>query len=325
MGDAFDLVEYQVGSEAAWGDGAAATAKLMGLNSLTLPPTVEAQMIEEMRGSLARSKTVELANVEGGGEFEGMLSFEDICYWFDALFGQATPSGAGPYTYDYSAPAGTAPSLRTLALYKGFGSTCYKLEGGVISELTISGETGQAALGVSGSLMGENVVTGSLASLSDRDVNYVLGSGLELWIDTFGSSPGTTQITGLSFLSFELSIASNVVLDPSLTSLTPAGYHPRKYSGSLQVHLELNATTKAFLDAILGASAVFQRIVRIKSTRGTNSLTLDFAGSTLEAPEPITEADGLVSLDFTLEDTEDASGLGNWFVAEVINDLSSLP
>ena len=324
MGDAIDLVEVQVGTESTWGDGATATARLMGVEDITLSPTVEAILIEELRGSLSRASRAELTKVEGAASMSGILQYEDGGYLFDSLFSQATPGGAGPYTYTYNGPLGTAPTPRSLALYKGYGSVAKKLRGGLVNELTLSWETGQPVK-YAAEFIGLDVVDATLAALSDRSTNNVMGPGTQLFIDTFATAAGTTEITGLAFLMAELKINANRTLQPSLFQLGPQGYTPRKYSASLRLHLELDSTRETWLNSILAASSVFQRVVRLQNDGASNlDLTVDFAGTTLEAPEPLTEEDGLVTLDFTLEDTEEAT-LGNWIEAIFTSDLASLP
>ena len=325
MGSSDKLIQYQVGTQSSFATGVSATAKLSGIEEGALEPVVESMAIEESRGSLRRSRSAELVKVEGAASLTGAVCFEDAPYWFDSLLGEDTPSGGGPYTYDYSVPGATAPSPRILSLYRGLlGAFEYRLVGGLVDELKFTIETGQPWK-FDASFLGHSVKPAALASLSDRAATWVMAQDTELYIDAFGGTIGTTQISGLSWFKAELTLNANRVLDPTIQQLEPLGYHEDWYEGELMLSMELNAaTSKAYLDAILNASAVFERLVRIKATSGTNELTLDFAGFAEEAPEPITEQDGLISLEFTLLDEEE-SGLANWFIGQVVNNVSSMP
>ncbi len=330
MAGSFDLIQAQVGTQSVFGTGVAATAKLSGVDGLTLSPTVESILIEEMRGTLSRARSAEQVKQEGAGSIEGVLCYEDAPYYFDNLLFQDAPSGAGPYTRDWVANLASTPALRLLSLYKGIQGAAvdgYRLVGGVGNELVISGETG-GPIRFAHNLIGEMVEPATMAALSDRAATWILADHATIYIDDFGTGTiGTTAITAPAWFSFELTLSANRVLIPTMQTLEPKGYHDRNMSGTLKLSLELEATvSQVYLDAILATgSGVFKKQVRLAFVSGTDELTLDFAGGSLEAPEPFTEQDGLISVDLELTEIEDTAGLGNWFVGQSVNDVSSMP
>lgn len=319
-----DLAEIQIGKETVWGTPVAPTAKLMGIESCKIKPINEAILLSSL-GSLVPGRNASLTKVAAEATLGGEALFEDLPYWFDGLFDEATPTGAGPYVYTYSAPDGTEPTPRIFTLTHGdnAGSYVYGMEGGIVSKLVISGKTGEAWK-FQADLIGEQVNTDALASLSSRAVNAIMAHMTDLYIDAWGGTIGTTQITG-PFFSFELTINTNRAIYHSLGSIMGVGYREAKYNGTLKLSLELDATSQAYLDAILAASAVFQKQIRIKGSSGASLIAqLDFAGTAMKSPETFTDQDGVTTLDLELEGTYNST-LGNWLEAEITNGVTTLP
>lgn len=317
------LQQVQVGEEVTWGTPVAATAKLMGIEEISLKPVAESELLPEIRASLAPGYISTLLRVGGEGEFNGGLLYEDICYWFDNLLGEATPTGAGPYTRNYTAPIGTKPTPKILTVI--YGETTggvYKLSGGLVNELTIKGESG-SYFTVEGSLIGKDVTTGSLAALSDRTINPVHGAHGKLYIDAWGGTIGTTEVLAAHY-AFELKLTSGRATKRHIGSLTPDGYKEDRYDGELKLTLEFTSAVKAYLDAIL-APGLFQRQIRIKcSNTASYDVALDFAGFSEEAPQIFNDQDGVATVEMTLKGQYNTA-LGNWFKSTVINQVSTLP
>lgn len=331
MAQSYDLIEAQVGTEVTWGTPVAATARLSGVQDITLDPVAEAIIVEEMRGNVSRGRSSEKTRVQAAGSISAALCYEDAPYYFDNLILQDTPSGAGPYTYGWNVPqmAGGIQQAREFTLYKGIqgGGSAYRAAGMVGTELKISGEHGAGPIMVEHSMIGEMTEVDTLSVLSDRAATWIMPHQVAFYIDDFGTGTiGSTQLTGIAWYSFELTVANNRVLTPSMESLLPIGYHERNYNASLSLNLEVQATSQGWLNTILATSgATFKKQIRIVFTSGTDKLQLDFAGGALEAPEIFTENDGVINLELDLEEIEDVDGLGDWLRVEVDNDIASMP
>lgn len=319
-----ELAEVQIGAEVAWGTAVAPTAKLMGIETCKIKPINESILLSSL-GSLAPGRNASLTKVAAEATIGGEALFEDLPYWFDGLLGEATPSGAGPYVYAYEAPDDTEPTPRIFTLVHGdvAGNYVYGMEGGIVSKLTISGKTGEAWK-FQADLIGEQVNTDALGSLSSRTVNAIMGHMADLYIDTWAGTIGTTAIS-TPFFSFELMIDTKRQVYHSLGTIMGVGYREAKYEGTLKISVELDATSQAYLDAILAAAAVFQKQVRIKGSSGASLIAqLDFAGTAMKAPETFTDVDGVTTLDLELAGTYN-SALGNWFEASITNGVATLP
>jgi len=320
-----DQLIVQVGKETTWGTPVSATAKLMGIEQCDLEPIVDAAQVDEMRGSQQPAYLSNLTKVGAKARISGVVTSEDIPYWQDALFGIATPTGANPYTYAYTAPSTTLPTARVQTLIKGSGSNTYKGEGMVLTDFEISCKANEPWKFMA-NLVGEEVSTGSLAALSDRTVNVINGNTNTLFIDAMGGTVGTTAIS-TAWMEFRLKVGSNRGVFPTLGALKPAGYFDAKWKGAeLFMRLMFDATTKAYVDAIIGASGPFQKLIRIKGTKSaSNSVQLDFAGTALNAPNPFTTDNGIVVVDFKLAGEYDSGAFANFLKMTTVNTVSALP
>ena len=319
-----NLIEYQIGDETAWGTSAAATARLMGLDdNVNFEPGDEFMTLPEQRGSMVRAFNTMPVKRDGSVPMGGQVLYEDMPYWLDMLFGEATPSGSGTYTRDYAAPLGTEPTLRTSTVYKGIGANVYKLLGAIAGGLTISGQTGEPLM-FQCPLLGKEIVTGALASLSDRAVNFAQADHIALYIDAVDGTIGATAIT-TTFFSFELAIDAGRAGKFGLGALTPKAIRESEFSGSLKLSMEFDATSKALVDAMLAGSGPIKKQIRIKSTKDADHvLQMDFAGTSPRVPTLFGNQDSVIALDFEFTHLYNTA-LGNWFKAQVLNQVATLP
>ena len=320
-----DLLIAQIGKESTWGTAVAQTAKLMGIEKMSIKQIAEGKALMDQRGSLAPTYEAQLAKVGAEGSFEGWLNYEDINYWLETMCGLATVTGADPYTYTNEAPLTAKPTPRILTLAYGDSTDgVYGLSGGLCTKITISLASGQEGR-VSGDLIGQEVVPDTLDSLSDRTVNPVMGQHVALYVDDWAGTIGTTQISNLAF-SLELTIEAPFGLKHHLGALRADGWRLNRLNGSLKMVIEMGSQGNTWLDEFVAASpALFQKLVRIKASNGASlDMQLDFAGFQEDTPEMWTDEDGVSTVEFNLAGQYDA-GMANWFEYVNINGLSALP
>jgi len=317
-----ELWKYQVGKEVTWGTVVAATAQLGLVEDLTITPKNEAQNLEDRRASLAPAYVAALLKESGEAKMSGIVTYEDLPFWLDGLMGIATPSGANPYTYAYPAPLGTVPTRRSFTLIKGNGSNVYTLSGATIKEATFTVETGQP-MKYDLSFVGKLAQTGTLASLSDRTQTPILAPQFTSYIDAVGGTIGTTAIT-TNWFSAELKISTNADVYMGIGALTPVGFRESRWSTTLKLKYELDSTSKAMVDSIIGSS-LLQKQIRVKATTGASAIAqFDVAGSYLKAPEIFTDSDGVVSVELEMDALYNST-LANFLKASVTNAVSALP
>lgn len=318
-----DLVEYQIGKETTWGTSAAATAKLMGLDqNADMEPGDEFQPLSEQRGSMLDTFNAVATKRDGQIPISGVVTYEDLPYWLDMLFSAATPSGTDPYVRSYAAPLSAEPTPRSSTVYKGSGSNVYKLLGARTSGLTISGKTGEP-LKFEAQLYGKEVIPGALAALSDRSVSFAQADHVALYIDAEDGTIGTTLIA-TTFFSFELAVNPNRAGKFGLGALTPKAIRESKFGGTLKLSLELDATSKALLDAMLSGSGPIKKQIRILAEMdASHSLQFDFSGFCPKAPILFGDEDKTASVDFEFQSIYN-SAMGNWLLIESTNAVADL-
>lgn len=314
-----DLFVLQSGAEAAtdsWGTTKAATVKLMGIMDAKFDPQVDVSLFSQLRGSQAPGFETAVAKVGASASVDGLVSYQDIAYLFDALFGKATAveSVASTDAWDrsYNAPLSVrdsdlaAPTLSTL-IYGDLNtaptsSNTFAMNGATLVSMSLSGEDG-APITFSAAFFGKQVIEGALVSLADRAINVAMGDHVSLCIDPSSDAAGTTAVAATAF-SFNMNINTNRAPVYHLGSLTASGYRDAKWAGSLSLSMEVTAVTRAYLSDILAASpSPVEKVIRLRiadTTVAEYVIEIDFVGVVASAPTVHDDIDGVSSVSLTL-------------------------
>ena len=323
-----DLMQWQLGTQSAFSTAVTPTVKLMGISGGSIKPVVESSAMNEIRGALTPGYTVTLDKQSGNASIEGDLTYEDVDYWLDTTFGQATPTGAGPYVRVHNGP-GAKPTPRILTLAHGAtGLDVKSLVGGIGSKFGFAFESNKRGT-FKQELIGYKVEDDSLASLSDRSVNPVHSNHVAVYLDAWGGTLGTTLITAAKY-SIAGDFDLNKMLQEGIGSLNPVGHKNKKGepgSNTLKIAMEVDTQTKAFQDSILTATAAagpWKAQVRLVATLDANHVfQCDFAGFAAEAPEMYTDADGIAQFEFTLQALYHST-LATWVKFTTTNQVATL-
>jgi hypothetical protein len=169
---------------------------------------------------------------------------------------------------------------------------------------------------------------GALAALSDRSVNVAMAPDALLYIDAWGGTVGSTEITATAW-SAELMVDTRRELKHKPGALIPYGYRHRRYGGNLKLRMEANATTLAFQTAVQDATAgaPVQRQIRLLATRDSSTtlktFQVDVAGTFLNASEVFPDDDGLSMVEFEIGFTYNST-LANCLAIQNKNGVSAL-
>lgn len=317
------LLQAQVYTESAWGTSGAATAKLADITDFSIDPDITAEVPENKWGSLSPSEEGVLLAHAGGGKFTQRGLYEDVCYWLDNVFGQATPGGS--YTRAWTGPGTSVPTPRVLSFYWGKPTTAadgYRCTGGLLQNLTIKSQS-KGYTEVSGAFTGKVSEQAALASLADRTVNKILGRHWTIYVDAWGGTIGTTAVSS-SLYSFELSINCPRSLLTYMGSSVATDYSFEPYSYALKLRLEYNTTTDDFITETLSQSAVFERQIRLQADdTASRQLRLDFAGIATKAPSMWQSESGRVVYELEMTGRYNST-LGAAFKASSLNGVSAL-
>lgn len=330
-------LEVQIGKEAtdAWGTAVAPTAKLMGVDDVDLNPIVDVQQIEELRGTRVPAYQSLVHMVGGEASIGGLLSYDDLPYWLQGIFGRCDSDASGPLngfssdtsqvTKVYGAPVESSDNADAISYTCVYGDekNIYALNGATVNSLSISGETG-APLEFTVEFIGKNVTTDAFASLSDRSVTYVMGDHVKMWLDPGSNAPGTTAASDVAF-SFDMTIDANREPLRHLNDLTPTSYREDKMSGTLSLTLEHDSDIEDEIGAIISATKEgVTRNIRLDCQSGDSDyIYLDFAGVLSGEPDIFQDVDGVITADLELTGQK-TDGASDWFAATVCNNVETL-
>lgn len=315
------LDQVQLGQETTWGTSVTATSKLGLIEDCTLEPDVEVETLKDVRGSLAPGYVAVLNSHKGAASISGVPSYDDLPYMLDSLFMTATPGASTTYTRAYTGQLTAAPTRTKYTVYRGSSGKVQKMTGGVVNELSLKIESNKPWK-FGAKLLGNAILDGSLAALSDRSQTPIHANQTTFYLDAVGGTIGSTAVTSLWF-SAELSIKNGIGLVPSIGSLSPTAYTDGMAEASLKIKCDVDATTAGYLTSILGTT-LLQKQIRIKSTTGASQIAqFDFAGTFASAPKINTDADGVSTFEFELDSIYNAA-LGNWMNASVTNSIATM-
>ena len=318
---ASDIKVIQLGQEVTWGTGVAATIKLMGVTAASVTPVVETAQIADI-GTLAPFRRSIQTGQSAMATIEMVGTYEDILYPVLSIFEEITPTGSGPYVWAFDAPLAAAPSLQPFTVEHGATGAEYEMTGGMGVKLGIKIDVNDVWR-LTWDLVGELLATTTLtAALADRAVEMIRAADTAVYIDAVGGTMGATVVSG-TLISADLQIDTKRHLKSFLTdSVNPTTFGEARWSqGPLKLTFEFNATSKAYVDALLSA-AVYKQI-RIKATSGTAIAQIDFAGTLVQGVELFSDRDGNMIIETTW-DGEYNTTYGNWLAISVTNGVATL-
>lgn len=319
-----DAQVVQIGKESTWGTAVTPTIKVAGVSDASINPTVDTRVIATSRGGFAPGSAAAITNILAGASLKQEALYEDMAYWLENMFGTATPSGAGPYTRTYTAPAASAPTPIPWTFVYGDPSLgAYKMPGALITSFTLSGKVGdtvQLALEFSG----VNASATTTAALSDRTVYPLMMHHLGgVYVDTWAGTVGTTTMP-YTLYGFELKVETPRPTRRYAGSTVATTYNQRKWSGTLRLDMDYNASSKNLYDLVTAATAPVQRQIRLKfSDTANRDLQIDFAGTVVEAPKAFDDDDGVVTLPMTFQGTYNST-LATWLKMVLINSIATV-
>jgi len=199
------LQQASVGKEVTEGAAVVATRRLYVAGDFT---RVRAQnMIEVSTGTRDNQRDAKLRAVAAGAKLTMPLGADEIVEWLlGSIQGGATPVTAlGASTWTFK--PGNAIDPQTYEYYDGYRS--WQLRGAKLDELKLSGVV-DGDTKAEATLFGRELATGvTLATVTDRVPNFIQGWELQLYVDAFGGTPGTTLVPG-TIISWEVNIKNNL-------------------------------------------------------------------------------------------------------------------
>ncbi len=291
--------KVQLGVEAAYGDAAAATVTMVGVEEVEIEPHVDAEQLVDKRGTTMPAHEAVITRRWCEGTISGYLNYQQAYLMLDGMFGFATPVGT---VRTWLASLDWTPEVeKSMVLYYGQTGGLFKVAGLLPSEIRISGGSGEAVK-YSVRFFGLAPTDGAVfAAVADPAVNYVMGSHCVMALDSgLTTAPGATALADTAF-RFEAVITANRRPVWHLGEIAPDSWRNGRWGGSLRLTLEATATVMGYLGDILDAAVVPQGYTtRIRMTNASQILDLRNAGHALVPPRLITDDDGITTVELDL-------------------------
>jgi hypothetical protein len=337
-----DLIKCQLNVETAFATAATANCGpadhlLMGVTDVSVNVMDEVHLTERS-GHLYPSDLASQVGQMGEGSITMDLSYEDIAYvlnnFFDAVTTTSTTTttpGTIAYTYynrAWDAPADTAVTPAYLTFEFGAPSANYEACGVLFNELNISGEAGGIWTG-DFPFLAQQINTCTMASLSDSAVELIRMADTTLYVDTWSGTIGTTPVAD-TLISFGLSVSNGRHLKTFAGNIEPQSWGDTRWSGTLNIVAEFNASAKAYVDAMLARTGVVQRAIRIQADNdavaagdGDRVINLDFYGTLVDGATLFSDREGNITVSLDWEGTYNDTG-SDWLSFDLKNQDASI-
>lgn len=273
-------------------------------------PTMMTEVYQEPMGSL---------------EFEA--SYEDLMYPLHSVFGPGTKTQTtAPFTWTYLSPiAATAVSPYLQSAQIGMPGYSYNVAGFILKGLTLKGEARGMWTG-SADFLAKSAVKAVQTTLADTTVTGIRMADTIFSVDTWAVAVGTTPAP-ITLRAFELKIDAKRHTKFFAGGLGPLAHGSQKWDVELKITVELNATTAAWVDAML-APAMIQRVIQIKATSGAaaalKTATIQFAGVLQGPVSPVgADADGNATMDLVWRAQYNPT-MGNYLIVILQNALTAI-
>ncbi len=261
------LIVCQLGKEVTPFTAVAATVRLAELDDY---PKVKvdglSELLMDQAGALNPGSVAVFDGQTCAVTLAGKATYQDLPYHMDALFGVATPSGAGPYVYAYAAHRTTPPTLRRNTIEVGdaiANGPNYKYVGALLNKFSLETKPREPVKYTAEYLAGQ--ATGvTLAALTNRAQtplhNAHLASGM--FMDTWAGTLGATALTATA-QEFKIEWDAKRAMAFLSGDLVPSDHDEDIIEASFSGTFKFNTTSKALVDELI-ALAITQKQFRLK-------------------------------------------------------------
>lgn len=317
------LMQIQVGKESTWGTAVAQTLELAGVESFEPTTDIEYLANKEMGNFAPSRQGMDVGKTGASASMSVRASYDQIGVYFDSMLGTATPSGAGPYTRTWAGPTTSSPTRTMLTMCRGLSPTIYSLLGGVVSSTTLTFEPNAYAMAAL-EIVGKNLASDTLDSVSPSSVTYITTPQTTFAIDAIG---GTPAIIECDILSMEIVMNTATTTRHGIGALTPCQYNYGEMEFTLNVVASAgNSTIRTLAESQLGLTpAAAKREVQIVSTSGTNVLTIDMVAALNEPIVFTSDSDGIGTFEISMSAYIDPSSnlTSDYLTIELVNGVAA--
>ena len=320
------LIQLQSFKETAWGTGAAATARWMGVKpEPQFKPMFSTTPIDEQRGSVVPAFIAPLLKKGGTFKIDGTCTYEDMLFILaGGMLGSVSPTGSNPYTWAFVSGSNSAWNVQPYTFELGYGSgQTIVANGCLIDKYSIKGEASKPWEYSVGGFYQTHTNAGTLTgAISDRTIEAILVPSMTCKIDTAGVAYGTTDYPS-TLMSFSLDVTNGLKPIYTAGALQPIGFTYEKIEVKLKLELIYTAAVKTTLMPILLAGTGIG--VQLKAVSGAKSCEIDFSGNMTTDPDEWGNKDGAMSIPIELSAVYDPGTPANYLKSTLINAVAAIP
>lgn len=320
----------QIGAESVAGTGVAASKKLQNL-SLTFTPKPE---VKTYRGTGHRwSSTAEMNREWTELKFDGPLDYQELVYLIAGVWGGLTPSthAGGTNSKDWVwTPAVTgAITPKTFTIEQGDAVRAQKANYGLFTGFSYKGSRADG-FSVEAPLIARAFSDGITMTSSPTAITLapVVGSHVNLWLDTASGSIGTTQLTRAFNFEYTYDAAFGAFWPLNRSNASFTGHVDTTPKNTIKLTLEADSSGMGFYSHLQAGDFMYLRFDSqgpIIETTIHYTITHDMAIK-LTSVGSFGDKDGVYVIEYEGEIAEDSawgSG-GQSQTITVTNQLSGL-
>jgi hypothetical protein len=260
------------------------------------------ELREEANGSVAASDEISIiGHMVNGAGFSFKPTYDYLPYLLDML-DEATPSGSGPYVYEYVEPTtGTvSPRYQSITVTPDGTLLGTRLISAFIKTLSLSW-TDQSSVDGAVTFGGYGIDSVAIPAVAAVESNRIHGKQCKVYVDEIGESIGTTPVSCV--FSGSINIDTQAVQCPADDGYKGEMQSPKGYMTNISLTVGLSATTAAYLST----TANIQKLLRIEFDEGGTganecSLVIDTqAWIKVADSNPYTDQDGIATVDLSID------------------------
>ncbi|GAC1329873.1 MAG: hypothetical protein NVSMB2_28740 [Chloroflexota bacterium] len=308
----------QIGVETVNGTSVPATKQL---TSMQIIPRIDLN-IDTFRPMGNKYATVMAPGKElTTAQIQGKLTYTEIVYPFSSLFGAATITGVGPYTWVFNPASTAADTFSSFTVEQGNAVRAEKWSYGLFTGLSIVGS--RDGFDIRGTMQGQAATDGITMTATPTAIPLlpVLGKQVSVFYDATSAGLGTTKLGRVLRLEFNFADKYSPLWAVDNTQASFVAMVEKAPTPTIKLVVEADAAGMALLtDARAGNFAY----VRINGVSGTSSIAIDCAVKHIK-PDAYLDQDGVFAIGFNLQLAHDGTwGTGKAMLATVVNSLAGL-
>lgn len=317
----------QIGPETTPGTSVAANKRI---RSFSIDATINAspEVIRGIGGKFPIASSLGKEWVEA--DLNGYLTYTEIIYLLNSVLKNVTPTQISPpsgtaYRWTFTPSQTSEDSIKTYTIERGSSTRAHKFSYGIVTGFSLSIDREKAEIG--GTMLGKNFQDGITltASPTDIDVVPVVPSTVDVFMDTTSAGLGTTRLSRVLSLEFEINDRFGSVWTLDSTQVGYAAHVEMAFDAKLTLTLEADASGMGPLSAVRNGD---KRFIRIKSigpnieTGNDYMFQLDMCGLVSEVGD-FSDEDGVYAIQWVFAATHDP-GWSKALEIQIINKLNAL-